>query len=203
MSLLTSWGYELVDVSALPVLITDTEFNTMTGGRFTGDTRITSAISAASLALQNYCGWHLSGSLKCKVQWNIKNRGIVRSGSDLIVQLPARLVSSVESVTIGDTEITDYTINPSGNLTIYDACIGSRKTIIEVVYNAGVVSPAGVQELVAQMASLELSKSYGITSEAAGGVSITYNSSWTNGSFDRVLENNAGMLAGYKLKGVF
>jgi len=203
MSLLTSWGYELVDASALPVLITDTEFNTMTGGRFTGDTRITSAISAASLALQNYCGWHLSGSLKCKIQWNIKNRGIVRSGSDLIVQLPARLVSSVESVTIDDIETTDYMINPSGNLTIYDACVGNRKTMIEVVYNAGVVSPAGVQELVAQMASLELSKSYGITSEAAGGVSITYNSSWTNGSFDRVLENNAGILAGYKLKGVF
>lgn len=203
MSLLTSWGYELVDAESLPELITDTEFNTMTGGRFTGDTRISSAVSAASLALQNYCGWHLSGSLKCKIQWDINNRGIVRNGFDLLIQLPARLVSSVESVKIDGIETTDYMINPSGNLTIYDACVSDRRTIVEVVYTAGVVNAAGVKELVAQMASLELSKSYGITSEAAGGVSVTYNSSWTNGSFDRVLENNAGMLAGYRLKGVF
>lgn len=203
MSLLTSWGYTLTDVDTLPVLITETDFNTMTGGRFTGDTRISSALSAASLALQNYCGWHLSGPLKCKIQWNIKNRGIIRNGMDLIVQLPARLVSSIESVKIDNEATTDYMLNPNGHLTIYDAVVSGRRTIVEVVYNAGVVSSSGVQELVAQMASLELSKSYGITSEAAGGVSITYNSSWTNGSFDRVIENNAGMLAGYRLEGVF
>lgn len=203
MSLLTSWGYTLVDAEALPVLITTDDFNTMTSGKFTGDTRISSTISAASLAVQNYCGWHLSGLLKCKIQWNIKNRGIIINGSDLIVQLPARLISSIESVKIDDKETTDYMLNPSGHLTIYDAAINGRRTIVEVVYNAGVVSSAGIGELVAQMVSLELSKSYGITSEAAGGVSITYNSSWTNGSFDRVIENNAGMLAGYRLEGVF
>lgn len=203
MSLLTSWGYELVDAESLPELITDTEFNTMTGGRFTGDTRISSALSAASLAVQNYCGWHLSGPLKCKIQWNIKNRGIICNGSDLIVQLPARLVSAIESVKIDDKATTDFMLNPSGHLTIYDAAVNGRRTVVEVVYTAGVVSSAGIKELVAQMVSLELSKSYGITSEAAGGVSITYNSAWTNGSFDRVIENNAGMLAGYRLEGVF
>ena len=179
MSLLTSWGYTLTDVDALPVLITETDFNTMTGGRFTGDTRISSALSAASLAVQNYCGWHLSGPLKCKIQWNIKNRGIICNGSDLIVQLPARLVSAIESVKIDDVATTDFMLNPSGHLTIYDATVNGRRTVVEVVYTAGVVSSAGIQELVAQMASLELSKSYGITSEAAGGVSITYNSSLT------------------------
>ena len=203
MSLLTSWGYTLTDVDALPVLVTEQDFNTMTGGRFTGDTRISSALSAASLAVQNYCGWHLSGPLKCKIQWNIKNRGIICNGSDLIVQLPARLVSAIESVKIDDKATTDFMLNPSGHLTIYDAAVNGRRTVIEVVYTAGVVSSAGIQELVAQMVSLELSKSYGITSEAAGGVSITYNSAWTNGSFDRVIENNAGMLAGYRLEGVF
>lgn len=203
MSLLTSWGYTLTDVDALPVLITETDFNIMTGGRFTGDTRISSALSAASLAVQNYCGWHLSGPLKCKIQWNIKNRGIICNGSDLIVQLPARLVSAIESVKIDDKATTDFMLNPSGHLTIYDAAVNGRRTVVEVVYTAGVVSSAGIKELVAQMVSLELSKSYGITSEAAGGVSITYNSAWTNGSFDRVIENNARMLAGYRLEGVF
>ena len=203
MSLLTSWGYTLTDVDALPVLVTEQDFNTMTGGRFTGDTRISSALSAASLTVQNYCGWHLSGPLKCKIQWNIKNRGIICNGSDLIVQLPARLVSAIESVKIDDEATTDFMLNPSGHLTIYDAAVNGRRTVVEVVYTAGVVSSAGIKELVAQMVSLELSKSYGITSEAAGGVSVTYNSAWTNGSFDRVIENNAGMLAGYRLEGVF
>ena len=203
MSLLTSWGYTLTDVDALPVLVNEQDFNTITGGRFTGDTRISSALSAASLAVQNYCGWHLSGPLKCKIQWNIKNRGIICNGSDLIVQLPARLVSAIESVKIDDKATTDFMLNPSGHLTIYDAAVNGRRTVVEVVYTAGVVSSAGIKELVAQMVSLELSKSYGITSEAAGGVSITYNSAWTNGSFDRVIENNAGMLAGYRLEGVF
>ena len=203
MSLLTSWGYTLTDVDALPVLVTEQDFNTITGGRFTGDTRISSALSAASLAVQNYCGWHLSGPLKCKIQWNIKNRGIICNGSDLIVQLPARLVSAIESVKIDDKATTDFMLNPSGHLTIYDAAVNGRRTVVEVVYIAGVVSSAGIKELVAQMVSLELSKSYGITSEAAGGVSITYNSAWTNGSYDRVIENNAGMLAGYRLEGVF
>ena len=203
MSLLTSWGYTLTDVDALPVLVTEQDFNTITGGRFTGDTRISSALSAASLAVQNYCGWHLSGPLKCKIQWNIKNRGIICNGSDLIVQLPARLISAIESVKIDDKATTDFMLNPSGHLTIYDAAVNGRRTVVEVVYTAGVVSSAGIKELVAQMVSLELSKSYGITSEAAGGVSITYNSAWTNGSFDRVIENNAGMLAGYRLEGVF
>ena len=75
--------------------------------------------------------------------------------------------------------------------------------MIEVEYTAGVTDSDALKELVAEMATLKLAKSYGVTSEAAGGVSITYNSSWTNGSYDRVLDNNAAMLHPYRLEGVF
>lgn len=203
MSLLTNWGYTLVNASALPVALTDAEFNTYTGGKYTGDARINPGIKAATLALQNYCGWHLFGAEACKISWTIKNRGIIITGRDLLIQLPARMITGITSVTINGEATTDFTYQPNGLLTVYDVSISSRKDLIEVVYTAGVTSSDALKELVADMVTLKLAKSYGVTSEAAGGVSITYNSSWTNGSYDRVLENNAALLHPYRLEGVF
>lgn len=203
MSLLTNWGYTLVNASALPVAITDAEFNTYTGGKYTGDARISPGIKAATLALQNYCGWHLFGAEACKISWTIKNRGIIITGRDLLIQLPTRMITGITSVTINGEATTDFTFQPNGLLTVYDVSISSRRDLIEVVYTAGVTDSDALKELVADMVTLKLAKSYGVTSEAAGGVSITYNSSWTNGSYDRVLENNAAMLHPYRLEGVF
>ena len=203
MSLLTNWGYTLVNATALPIAITDTEFNTYTGGKYTGDARITPSIKAASLALQNYCGWHLFGAEACKISWTIKNRGIIATGRDLLIQLPSRMVTGITSVTINGEATTDYSLQPNGHLTVYDVSISDRRDLIEVVYTAGVIDSDALKELVADMVTLKLAKSYGVTSEAAGGVSITYNSSWTNGSYDRVLENNAALLHPYRLEGVF
>ena len=203
MSLLTNWGYTLVNATASPVAISVTEFNTYTGGKYTGDTRIEPSIKAASLALQNYCGWHLFGAEACKISWTIKNRGIIITGRDLLIQLPARMITGITSVTINGEATTDFTYQPNGLLTVYDVSISSRRDLIEVVYTAGVTSSDALKELVADMVTLKLAKSYGVTSEAAGGVSITYNSSWTNGSYDRVLENNAALLHPYRLEGVF
>lgn len=203
MSLLTNWGYTLVNAEALPIAITVTEFNTYTGNKYVGDTRIEPSIKAASLALQNYCGWHLFGAEACKISWTIKNRGIIITGRDLLIQLPARMITGITSVTINGEATTDFTYQPNGLLTVYDVSISSRRDLIEVVYTAGVTSSDALKELVADMVTLKLAKSYGVTSEAAGGVSITYNSSWTNGSYDRVLENNAALLHPYRLEGVF
>ena len=203
MSLLTNWGYTLVNAEALPLAITVTEFNTYTGNKYVGDTRIEPSIKAASLALQNYCGWHLFGAQSCKISWTIKNRGIIITGRDLLIQLPSRMVTGITSVTIAGEATTDYSLQPNGLLTVYDVSISSRRDEIEVVYTAGVTSSDALKELVADMVTLKLAKSYGVTSEAAGGVSITYNSSWTNGSYDRVLENNAALLHPYRLEGVF
>lgn len=203
MSLLTNWGYTLNTAEALPVAMTVSEFNTMTGGKYTGDTRIEPEIKSASLALQNHCGWHLFGTLACKISWTVKNRGIIFSGRDMLIQLPARMVTGITSVKIADVETTDYTLQPNGLLTVYDVSVSDRRDIVEVVYTAGVVEASALQDLVAEMVTFKLVKSCGVTSEAAGGVSVTYNSSWTNGSFDRIFDNNAAMLAPYRLEGVF
>lgn len=203
MSLLTTWGYELTDVDALPDIISEEEFNTYTANRYAGDTRISPSIKAASLALRNRCGWHLSGSLACKISWTITNRGIVRHGSDLIIQLPAKFVSAITSVSVAGENITEYSFQTNGLLTVYDVYTCDRRDLVEVVYTAGIADASAIKEMVAQMVTMNLAKSYGVTSEAAGGVSITYNSAWTNGSFNQLMDNNAGLLMPYKLEGVF
>lgn len=200
--MLTSWGYTLTGVDTLPAIITETEFNTMTGGRYTGDSRVAPGIASASSALRNHCGWHLAGALACKIKWLAKNRGITRAGADLIIQLPARFVSAVSSVKIDDTAMLDFFVDTNGLLTVFNVGAVCRKSIIEVEYTAGHDS-SEIKELLVEMVTLNVAKSYGVTSEAAGGVSVTYNSSWTNGSYDRILDNNAGLLAPYRLEGVF
>lgn len=203
MSYLTTWGYELTDAESLADIISVEEFNTFTAGRYSGDVRISSGIASASLALRNYCGWHLAGSLACKISWTVLNRGIIRHGSDLTIQLPTRFLSAVDSVKIAGEDVTDFSFQTNGLFTIYDAAICDRRTVVEVKYTAGIPDASAIKELLAQMVTLQLAKSYGVTSEAAGGVSITYNSSWVNGSFGSVLENNAAMLTPYRLEGVF
>lgn len=203
MSLLTNWGYTLVTAETLPVAMTVQEFNTLTGGKYTGDTRIEPEIKSASLALQNRCGWHLFGTLACKISWTVKNRGIIFTGRDMLIQLPARMVTGITSVKIADVETTDYSLQPNGLLTVYDVSVSDRRNVVEVVYTAGIANESALQSLVAEMVIYKLVKSYGVTSEAAGGVSITYNSSWTNGSFDRIFDNNAALITPYRLEGVF
>lgn len=203
----TPWGYLFTDeqMTSLPDLITETEFNTATAGRYTGDTRIAPGIAAASLAVRNFCGWHLSGAYNCGIEWNAENRGITRKGSDLLVQLPARLVSEVSDVFINEEPIDDYWLETNGLLRIYDTRFSNRRDLLQVEFNAGIPDQAAgaIKDLVVQMVTLNLAKSYGIASEAAGGVSVTYNGSWTNGSFDGIIANNAGVLAPYRLEGVF
>ena len=208
MSMLTTWGYFITDelLTTLPDIITETEFNTATGGRYTGDTRISPGITAASWALRNYCGWHLSGVYGCGISWNAANRGIVRRGSDLLIQLPARAVAEVNTVSInGEDPTDDWWYETNGLLRVFDNRLTSKRDYIEVAYSAGVTGDFAsvIKDLCVQMVTLNLAKSYGVTSEAAGGVSITYNGSWTNGSFDSVIQNNAGLLAPYRLEGVF
>lgn len=203
MSYLTSWGYELTGEQTLSDIITTAEFNNFTANRYSGDVRISSGIAAASLALRNHCGWHLSGSMTCKISWTAKNRGVMTDGRDILVQLPSRFVSGITSVEVNGEATTDYSFQTNGLLTVYDAGFSDRRDVIEVVFTSGLSDASAIKELVAQMVTQSLAKSYGVTSEAAGGVSITYNSSWTNGSFNGIMDNNAGLLAPYRLEGVF
>jgi hypothetical protein len=211
MSLLTTWGYTLTgDSAALADIITEQEFNAFTAGKYSGDGRISSAIKAASMSVREYCGWHVCGSMDCSFSDHIlhQNGRIKNNGADLVIQLPAKYVSAVASVVIGDNTLSasDYVVDASGILHVFDVYYVDRKTNITVNYTAGLTDAmsGSVKEIVANMVSHALSSSYGVQSEAAGGVSVTYSASWSrSGAASAITDDAKDILVPYRLQGVF
>lgn len=201
--ILTNWGYS---VDELDDMLTSDEFDIMTGGRYTGDERTQPLLDAAQAAVRNYCGWHVSPSAVCVLETRAHNLRLTHSGRDTIIQLPARFVSEVTKVKIGDEEVTDFSCEANGLLRLYDMMIFSRKTVVRVEYEAGLpMDLAGaVKELLAHRVTHGLAQSYGIQSEAAGGVSVTYSANWINSARATALpDDNKDVLAPYRLQGVF
>lgn len=201
--MLTGWGYE---VDELGEILTIDEFNAMTGGRYTGDQRIQPLLNAATAAVRNYCGWHVAPSEACIVSARAHDLRMIYSGSDVIIQLPARFVSAVSKVTVGGVEVTDYSLETNGLLRLYDCCVPSRKTVITVSYTAGLPDElaGAVMELIGHRVTHGLAQSYGVQSEAAGGVSITYSANWINSARATALpDDNREVLTPYRLQGVF
>lgn len=207
MGLLTYWGYELTEADALTGFLTDEEFDAFTAGKFDGDARIAPNIKSASQAIRNYCGWHLYPSLTCRVRMALNDKRVTVVGCDLLIQLPARFVSAVASVTVGGEEYTAFSFETNGTLRVYDMHTALRRySEIVVIYTAGL--PDGlmgaIKELAAHRVTHAVSSSYGVTSEAAGGVSITYNASWAGNTRSTALpDDNKEVLIPYRLEGVF
>lgn len=202
MSLLTNWGYLIdTDKTQLPDMINATEFNNLTAQKYSGDARIAQNMSAAQAAIRNYCGWHVSPSLPC-----IFDADSISTGR--VIQLPARFVSSVESVTFNGEELPpeSYHLKFNGLLYFDRRFLGCSWGDIIVKYTAGV--PDGlmdaIKELIAHRVTHALAQSYGVQSEAAGGVSVTYNATWINNARATALpSDNKEVLAPYRLQGVF
>ena len=217
---LSTWGYTY-DAETLPDFITTTEFSNFTNGKFgTTDTRISANITSASAAIRNYCGWHISPSLTCGMLYNVHDLRDAFVGSDLLIQLPATFVSAVTKIVLcakWDTEeddwkgevITDpdrFDLDPSGLLKVYDVGFLDRKAKIFVKYEAGLPSTniAVIKELTANKVTHAVTNAYGITSEAAGGVSVTYNASWSGRSGSAALSDDTReVLDAYRVKGVY
>lgn len=203
MSLITNWGYIVDD---LDDMLTSDEFDLMTAGRFSGDSRTQPLINAAQAAVRNYCGWHVCPSEKCTLEARAHDLRLTYSGHDTIIQLPARYVSAVSKVKVGGRDIVDFSFDANGLLRIYNTVVGSRKTVIYVEYAAGLPMDlaAGVKELIAHRVTHGLAQSYGVQSEAAGGVSVTYSANWINSARATALpDDNKEVLAPYRLQGVF
>lgn len=201
--MITNWGYT---VEELDDMLTADEFDEMTGGRYAGDERTQSLLDAAQAAVRNYCGWHVSPPESCKLEARAHDLRLIYSGTDTIIQLPARYVSAVTKVKVEDNEITDFSFEANGMLRLYDLLITSRRTRIAVEYTAGLpLDLAGaVQELVAHRVTHGLAQSYGVQSEAAGGVSVTYSANWINSARATALpDDNKEVLTAYRLQGVF
>lgn len=208
MSLLTNWGYTMTETDQLPDMLTVEEFNTFTANRYNGDVRVPKDIKAASSAIRNYVGWHLYPSAACELNLLMNDRRVTIVGSDLLIQLPAKFVTAVSSVMIGETAYENFSFETNGILQIYDVSLQGLKryTPITVEYTAGVSDSMmdGVKELVAHRVTHAAASSNGITSEAAGGVSVTYNVNWVNSARATALpDDNKEVLAPFRLQGVF
>lgn len=212
----TPWGY-IVDAETIPDFITAEEFNSFTASKFAGDTRISANIPSATQAIRNYCGWHIAPSLTCGMVYRVADLRDAFVGPDLLIQLPATYVSGISKIVLnavlneltseyeGDV-VTDFDLDPNGLLRIYDANVCDRKARIFIKYQAGLPldSISAIKELTAHRVAHAVTSSYGVMSEAAGGVSVTYNASWAGNTRSTALpDDNREVLGPYRCKGVF
>ena len=206
MSLLTNWGYKLKDADLLTAMLTTEEFDDFTAGKYSGDQRTTSDIDAASAAVRNYCGWHVYPSLSCELETTFFDGRVTKAKGCVLIQLPAKFVTSVESVSINGTGYTSYVSEPGGLLKVYGVDWAPEYAPVVVEYTAGLSDAHmdAIKELIAHRVTHALASSSGIQSETAGGVSITYSANWTNSARATALaDDNKEVLAPYKIQGVF
>ena len=207
MSVQTKWGYTLTDLDSLPDMLSDEEFDEYTANRYAGDVRIAPNIKSACAAVRNFCGWHIFPSASCSMTVLMNDKRVTRNNSDLLIQLPAAFVTEILSVTV-DGETYMATCESNGILRVYDVDFTTLKRYspIEVTYKAGVDEDTidELKELIASRVTHATASSNGITSEAAGGVSVTYNASWVNSASATTLpDSTREVLAPYRVRGVF
>ena len=208
MSLLTTWGYTLADADTLTPMLTPSEFNALTANKYAGDARIEPNINAASMAVRNYCGWHIWPALACALSERqlLGNGRVKRVGPDLLIQLPATFVSAVTSIELDGVEHSDYDLAPNGILRLFDVGHTDRRTRIAVSYTAGLADGMmdGIRELIAGRVNHALAQPYGVQSESAGGVSVTYSASWAASANASALpDDNRDTLDPFRVRGVF
>ena len=204
MMALTNWGYS--EDGTLSDFITATEFDSYTASKYTGDARISSNIKSATAAIRNYCGWHLYPSLPCELSVTFFDRRVSEARGGVLIQLPARFVTGVTSITIDGENCDKYTLDLNGLLKVYGVKPHAEYTPIVVNYTAGLPGDLmdAIKEMTAQRVTHALASSYGITSEAAGGVSVTYNAAWARDTGSTSLsEADKELLAPYRIGGVF
>ena len=212
----TPWGY-IADAEVLPNFLSDIEYNNFTNGKFAKDTMVQKVIPSATEAIRNYCGWHISPSLTCGMFYNIRDLRDAFVGSDLLVQLPATYVTAIQKIIVDAVwnadkddwdgeELTDYDIGMgSGLLRIFDVGCRDRKSRIFIKYTAGFPNvPEVIKELTADRVTHAVANPYGVASETAGGVSVSYSSLWAgNSNASALADDSREVLEQYKMKGVF
>lgn len=172
--LLTQWGYEaeVGDETAVPALVTPADIETASKGQIkANDPRVEAMCLAVSSAIRDYCGWHIAPVLKCRY---------ITELSDKIIYLPAVGVRGIDSLSVDGKSISVDSIEYKSSGLVRLASLSSvdgikwGSTVVE--YEAGFSNTAAlVSQIAAQIALNSLTASAGIRSEAAGQVSLTYN----------------------------
>lgn len=208
MSLMTNWGYALINADVLADMLTAEEYNEFTANKYASDDRMTPTLRAACDAVRAYCGWHIYPSEACRLSTTFFDKRITEVFGGILIQLPATYVSEITSVMIGNNAHTSYVLEPNGILRLYDVDWNGvyKHTAITINYVAGIPNAlmGSLKELIAHQTIHALAGTTGVQSETAGGVSITYNAAWVNSTRATDLsDNNKEVLAPYRLRGVF
>lgn len=196
--LLTSWGYTIENTDTLPDLMTVAEFDSLTGNKFAGDARVPQLLASAQIAVRNFCGWHLYPSLPCKFEADSIN-------VSRCIQLPSRFVSGVESVMFKDEPVLDYHVKTNGLVFLDGSVLGRSWNDVVVKFTSGLGDSqiGALKEILAGRIANALTNSYGVQSESAGGVSITYSLNWaSNASASSITDPLIAALAPYKVQEV-
>lgn len=162
----TFWGYE---VDTLPDLLTQEEFNAITGDAFADNESVPYALAAVSEAIRNYCGWHVSPNLTCTMKTTASGR---------FVYVPTLLLTDVETITDGDTELTDGDFEYSHLGIIRRCCFKQFNQgfdAIKVVFKSGIDDDANLKNICAQIVANAIAAPAGVAREQAGDVEIRYN----------------------------
>ena len=162
---LTPYGYE-VDGS-LPPIVTVADFDAMTGDRYAGDPRVEHAIDAATAAIRAYCGWHVAPVLSCRIDMD---------GGRGDLWLPCVGLRSVDSVEFSGEAQRVVGFNRHGRVRT-DATQPSGLGNVSVSYSAGFdasMTP-DLANVIKERVVAEIARgTYGVASESAGGVSVSY-----------------------------
>ena len=213
----TTWGYTLTQTQSLPDFMTPVDFSAFTNGKYLPtDSRIAANIPSATRSIQNYCGWHIYPSLECEMVYRVHDLRDSFVGSDLLIQLPATFVSSVKLILLNANQspndtwqgdaTTDFDLDDNGLLRLYDVGYLDKRSKIRVVYDAGVGDEQMdlIKELVANSVIHAMANPYGIASETAGSVSVSYSATWASNTRSTALaDDTREILAPFKVKGVF
>ena len=196
--LLTNWGYTIENTASLPDLMTVAEFDSLTGNKFAGDARVPQLLASAQMTVRNFCGWHLYPSLPCKFEADSIN-------VSRCIQLPSRFVSGVESVMVKDEPVLDYHVKTNGLVFLDGSVLGRSWNDVVVKFTSGLGDSqiGALKEILAGRIANALTNSYGVQSESAGGVSITYSLNWaSNASASSITDPLIAALAPYKVQEV-
>ena len=184
----TDYGYA-VD-GELESLISVDDFRSLCPGLSSTDAQIQAVLDSVSSAVRDYCGWHVSPSVRCD---------FVGHGIGSLLMLPGMNVTDVESLEIDGDSVSDYEWTGAGMVRLKSATFPDSWRSVECVYVAG-YSSAVIGGVVAQIASNSLVAAPGVSSERAGNVSITYNQTGSGiAGGIALLDRDRELLARYRL----
>lgn len=199
-TIITHYGYDIIvddGVTQIPDLITPADIAVASGGRIAAtDERLPSVCSAVSAAIRDYCGWHVAPTLQCGLTTQVDTR---------VIMLPAKLVTSIESITVDDESLpaNDFEWKRSGaiRLSLHPRKRG-RWGAYEIAYHAGLdASASPLAQVAAQIALNNLVSTPGVRSESVGQVSMSYNllSDGVSGGV-QLLNRDRSLLRQYRLQ---